>query len=229
MYKKWVRFYLHFCEKYLHNPDDTKSLPLFTEKLASKNQTGHQKEQALTAVEYYWILLPKQEISQVQSESVKPPAQTSFSNSPVDKENNYNAASRISTLAEPSAKFMQTHSSSDKTVTDINTGWPALETALESEIMLRHYSPKTLKAYMLWLRKFRGFLFNKNPSNLTNTDVKQFLTDLAVKKRVSASSQNQAFNALLFLFRNILKKELGDLADTPRAKRSKYVPTVLSK
>ena len=72
-------------------------------------------------------------------------------------------------------------------------------------------------------------MLNKNPLELTGADVKSFLTDLAVKKQVSASAQNQAFNALLFLFRHVLKKELGDLSDTPRAKRSRHIPTVLSK
>jgi len=56
-YKKWVRFYLHFCGKYQHNPADLKSLPLFTEKLASKNQTEGQRAQAVMAVEFYRVLL----------------------------------------------------------------------------------------------------------------------------------------------------------------------------
>jgi hypothetical protein len=58
-----VRFYLHFCEKYQHIPDDMQSIPLFIEKLASKNQPVHQREQALTAVECCRILLPGKGIS----------------------------------------------------------------------------------------------------------------------------------------------------------------------
>ena len=104
-----------------------------------------------------------------------------------------------------------------------------METKLKDEILLRHYSPRTLQAYAGWMRKLRGFMLNKNPLELTGADVKSFLTYLAVKKQVSASAQNQAFNALLFLFRHVLKKELGDLADTPRAKRSRHIPTVLSR
>lgn len=202
MHKKWARFYLHFCAKYKHNPADTKSIPLFIKKLASKNQTVNQRAQAQAAVEYYRaLLLPNLEHPYVKSTK----------------------------LAEPMERFKHAHYSADKIRTDTNAGWLNLETGLKNEIMLRHYSLKTLKSYQMWIRKFRGFLFNKDPSQLENIDVKQFLTDLAVKKGVSASAQNQAFNALLFLFRYILKKELGDLADTPRAKRSKYVPTVLSK
>src|SRR5690606_37719163 len=66
-------------------------------------------------------------------------------------------------------------------------------------------------------------------AEVTGAEAKRFLADLAVRRQVSASAQNQAFNALLFLFRHVLAKELGDLSDTPRAKRSKSIPTVLSR
>ena len=67
------------------------------------------------------------------------------------------------------------------------------------------------------------------PDELSATDVKTYLTYLAVKCKVSASTQNQAFNALLFLFRHILKKDFGDHKDIPRAKKSTYIPVVLSR
>jgi len=56
-----------------------------------------------------------------------------------------------------------------------------------------------------------------------------FLSDLAVEKKVSASSQNQAFNALLFLYRHVLKKEFGEIKGVARAKRKHYIPVVLSR
>jgi site-specific recombinase XerD len=59
--------------------------------------------------------------------------------------------------------------------------------------------------------------------------VKQFLTDLAVKRKVAASTQNQAFNALLFFFRHVLKKEFGKVDGVMRAKRKPYIPVVLSR
>jgi site-specific recombinase XerD len=68
-----------------------------------------------------------------------------------------------------------------------------------------------------------------HPAELTGAEAKRFLADLAVRRQVSAAAQHQAFNALLFLFRHVFTKELGDLSDTPRAKRSKYIPTVLSR
>jgi len=67
------------------------------------------------------------------------------------------------------------------------------------------------------------------PASLTPEEVKAFLTFLAVKKKVSASSQNQAFNALLFFFRHVLKKEFGKIEGVVRAKRKPYLPVVLSR
>ena len=64
---------------------------------------------------------------------------------------------------------------------------------------------------------------------LTSQDVKKFLTYLAVNRKVSASSQNQAFNALLFFYRHVLKIEFGEIKDIPRAKRKPYIPAVLSR
>jgi integron integrase len=81
----------------------------------------------------------------------------------------------------------------------------------------------------VWLRKFQAFVKSKSPSLINSTDAKIYLTHLAVDKKVAASTQNQAFNALLFFYTHVLKKEFGDFQDIPRAKRTKYVPAVLSR
>jgi len=107
--------------------------------------------------------------------------------------------------------------------------WDKVIDTLAAEIKTRHYSRKTLKTYADWSRKFQGFLHNKPPDELSATDVKAYITYLAVKRKVFASTQNQAFSALLFLFRYILKKDFGDHKDIPRAKKSTYIPVVLSR
>lgn len=94
---------------------------------------------------------------------------------------------------------------------------------------MRHYSRKTLQAYAKWARNFQRFLKNKPPQELSTADVKEYLTYLAVKCNVAASTQNQAFNSLLFLYRHALKREFGELRDVPRAKKSLYIPMVLSR
>jgi integron integrase len=110
-----------------------------------------------------------------------------------------------------------------------NVNWKPFYDALTAEIKLRHYSPKTLKAYTGWVRQFQNYMKNKDPHLLSTIDVKDFLTFLAVERKVSALSQNQTFNALLFFFRHIIKKEFGEIKDIPRAKRKPYIPVVLSR
>ena len=110
-----------------------------------------------------------------------------------------------------------------------NADWrPAFET-LKNEISLRHYSKKTLRSYKGWVSRLQDYTKSKDLQLLTPQDVKDYLTFLAVEKKVAASSQNQAFNALLFFFRHVLKTELGDFKEVPRAKRKPYIPVVLSK
>jgi len=94
---------------------------------------------------------------------------------------------------------------------------------------MRHYSRKTFKAYNVWIKKFHYFVKNKETQLLTPTDVKEFLSSLAVEHNVSASTQNQAFNALLFFYRHIIKKDFGEHKDIVRAKQKPYIPVVLSR
>jgi integron integrase len=107
--------------------------------------------------------------------------------------------------------------------------WKAEYTSLAHEIQVRHYSPKTLRAYTQWVRHFQTFTKNKDPALLSSSDVKEFLTFLTVTRKVSASTQNQAFNALLFFYRHVLNKEFGKVEGVVRAKRKPYIPVVLSR
>ncbi|MBW1804523.1 MAG: integron integrase, partial [Deltaproteobacteria bacterium] len=107
--------------------------------------------------------------------------------------------------------------------------WAPIYDSIKAEISLRHYSPRTLRSYTGWVRRFQDYTRSKDTELLTSMDVKDYLTFLAVKKKVSASSQNQAFNALLFFYRHVLKKDFGDQKDVPRAKKRPYIPVVLSR
>jgi len=111
----------------------------------------------------------------------------------------------------------------------VKGNWQAAYKQLSNEIKVRHYSPKTLKSYSIWVRKLQYFSKSKDTALLSTTDVKDFLTFLAVKQKVSASSQNQAFNALLFFFRHVLNREFGKIDGVVRAKRKRYIPVVLSR
>ena len=81
----------------------------------------------------------------------------------------------------------------------------------------------------MWVRRFQAFTKSKAPNTLTVADVKAYLSYLAVEREVSASTQNQAFNALLFFFRHVLGKEFGEVDGVVRAKYKPYIPVVLSR
>jgi site-specific recombinase XerD len=97
---------------------------------------------------------------------------------------------------------------------------------LAHDIRLRHDSPKTLKAYRQWVRHFHTLTRSKDPAALSSTDVREFLTWLAVQRQVSASTQNQAFTALLLFYRHGLHKAFGQVEGVVRATRKPDVPVV---
>ncbi len=91
------------------------------------------------------------------------------------------------------------------------------------------YSPKTIEAYTHWIKLFILFNNTKHPSELEPHHIEDYLTHLAVKKNVSASTQNQALSAILYLYKNIVIKEIGWLNDVTRARRSLRLPVVFTK
>jgi integron integrase len=98
------------------------------------------------------------------------------------------------------------------------------------EVMrLYHYSIRTEEAYIQWIKRYIFFHNKRHPSDLGEREVTSFLTHLAVDKHVSASTQNQALSALLFLYKKILNMELEWLDDVVRARRPKHLPVVLTK
>ena len=100
---------------------------------------------------------------------------------------------------------------------------------MKGAVRMRNYSDKTLEADRYWIRKFQAFVRSKLPDHLNTEDVKGFLTDLAVRQNVAGATQNQAFNALLFFYRHVLRREFGKIDGVVRAKRRPYVPVVLSR
>jgi integron integrase len=100
--------------------------------------------------------------------------------------------------------------------------------ALRTAIRLRHYSPRTEEAYVAWVRRYVHFHGLRHPASLDVTAVEAFLSALATRRQVSASTQNQALAALLFLYRHVLGVPLPLLEGVTRAKRPKRLPTVLT-
>src|SRR5205814_8745950 len=95
-------------------------------------------------------------------------------------------------------------------------------------IRLKHYSLRTERTYCDWIERFIRFHQMRHPSEMGAADVGAFLTHLARDGNVSASTQNQALSALLFLYKQVLKEEIGWLEDVERAKKPARLPVVLT-
>jgi integron integrase len=91
-----------------------------------------------------------------------------------------------------------------------------------------HYSTRTEQAYCDWVRRFVLFNGRRHPSGMGKKEIEAFLTDLAVRGKVSASTQNQARNALLFFYRRVLNRHVFELDNISPAKRGRRLPVVLS-
>ncbi|MGV6475197.1 integron integrase [Azotobacter vinelandii] len=108
-------------------------------------------------------------------------------------------------------------------------GKPRLLDRLREQIRIRHYSIRTETAYVKWVRDFIRYHRLRHPAEMGATEVERFLSHLAMDLNVSASTQNQALAALLFLYKHVLAIDLPWLNDVVRAKRPERLPVVLSR
>ncbi len=113
-------------------------------------------------------------------------------------------------------------------ITDQSDVWDELESETHTSLRLRHRSLSTEKTYIGWLRRFRGFVKEKAPNQLEAKDLQDFLSYLAVDKLVSISTQNQALNALVFVYRHDLDKDIENAIDAVRARQKRRLPVVLT-
>ncbi len=180
-YKKWLRYYLDYCAKYPLPESKSERVQLFSKKLQMKKQSEQQRQQAIHAVFLYYEMLSEGGARDCESiaESIDqdglstPPASTPEEPMNMQRKSQYCDAG------------YQVKSSSPE--------WDAVLEVMAGEIKVRHYSRRTLKTYANWSRQFQRFLKNKPPQELSSEDVKAYLTFLAVKCKVAASTQNQAF------------------------------------
>ncbi|WP_404437764.1 integron integrase [Stutzerimonas chloritidismutans] len=107
-------------------------------------------------------------------------------------------------------------------------GKPRLLDQVRDQIRLKHYSIRTERVYCEWIKRYVRFHNYRHPMEMGAPDVEAFLSDLAVRRDVSASTQNQALAALLFLYKQVLKQDLPWLGEVVRAKKPARLPVVLS-
>ena len=96
-------------------------------------------------------------------------------------------------------------------------------------IRMKHYSIRTEKSYVDWAKRYVLFHNKKHPLEMGENEINAYLTFLAVKAKVAASTQSQALNALIFMYHEVLKKNIGDIGNFHKAKRPEKIPVVLTK
>jgi len=106
---------------------------------------------------------------------------------------------------------------------------PRLLDQVRSAIRVRQYSRRTEKSYVSWAKRYILFHNKRHPSEMGAAEINAFLGWLAEVRQVAASTQNQALNAIVFLYQQVLKIDIGDIGEFVRAKRPKKLPVVLSK
>src|SRR6266540_6978775 len=106
---------------------------------------------------------------------------------------------------------------------------PRLLDRVREAIRARHYSRRTEKAYVAWIRRYILFHGKRHPLEMGAPELTRYLSSLAVEGNVAASTQNQALSALLFLYREVLEQEVPWLDDVVRAKRPARLPVVLTR
>jgi integron integrase len=106
--------------------------------------------------------------------------------------------------------------------------WIPERDRLRTELRMRNRSYSTEKSYLYWLQRFSQFVRYKNSTALTEQDLRSFLEHLAVYKKISAATQTQAFNALLFFYRHVLGIDTPDIRNVVRSKHKPHIPTVLT-
>ena len=106
---------------------------------------------------------------------------------------------------------------------------PRLLDRVRDKIRLRHYSIRTEQAYVEWIKRFILFHGKRHPESLGATEVEAFLTNLAVERNVAAATQNLAKSSILFLYRDVLERDLPWLENVERARTPAHLPIVLTR
>jgi integron integrase len=106
---------------------------------------------------------------------------------------------------------------------------PRLLDEVRSVARMRHFSIRTEQAYVQWIRRYILFHKKRHPRDMGETEIREFISHLAVKEAISASTQTVALSALLFLYRDVLKKELPYVSNIERARKPKRLPLVLTR
>ncbi|MFA7164249.1 MAG: phage integrase N-terminal SAM-like domain-containing protein [Desulfoplanes sp.] len=196
-YHNWLRYYFEFCHEHQHDLSDRTILKLFMEKLAAKHQPVNLIRQASHAISIFYKhsqaaqMTGNRPASSASTSSLQTgcvPWSTGFAVTP---------HSFLSGVSSDSSSHGVASSEKDDFVEGqvANADWTSIFDGLKHETVIRHYSPWTLRSYSNLARQLQTFTESKSLDLLSSAGVRDFLTYLPEEWGVSASSQNQAFNA----------------------------------
>lgn len=135
-------------------------------------------------------------------------------------ESNHKYGTSQHTSSPPNLQYAPRHISEER---------PKLLEKARQVLRLKHYALSTERRYLGWMRKFILYHHKRHPASMGQGEIEAFLTHLATQENVSASTQNQALSALLFLYREVLDQAIDFNVSAVRARRSKHVPTTLTR
>ena len=161
LYKKWLRFYWDFCHKYNHDVFHSRSLPLFLLKLQDKNQTVQQQEEAKYAFSLFFEMRTGSAPSFDKNQSNSLITEQSDKQMQVASSCNKDHVAEVNKHYGQQSSYAQVAgsiSSVNNPLQSSGSSWVFVFDQLINEIKIRHYSPKTLKAYKSTIRKFQTFL-----------------------------------------------------------------------
>lgn len=214
-YVNWVTQFTRFMNMKPLEQCTVKDINCFLNKLSEENRETWQVAQATNALRFMYRDLLQVSWALLKSDSAY---------------KNYGAISD----ELPSGRYSQAQPYKmvfrDDTLTnEIESKHKELFNKLKAEIRTRHYSLSTEKSYAQWIRRFLYFHDKKPVNNLTAVEIKDYLEYLAVERKIASSTQNQALNAIVFFFKQVLKQEVGIIGNFARARQRKRVPVVLAR
>ncbi len=210
-YRKWLRFYLDFCRKYDRSTATAESLVHFLQKLREKRQQTCQLRQAEDAVRIFDEIVEEKRIGNSRHAGKPGPSTTARPHTDVRNETKERQLSaggcgvrefEGNTANDPPDRLygkvekrepgnpFDNPAKNRIGLVETGTDWRPAFDGLRSQVKVRHYSPKTLKTYAPWLGKFQAFTKSKPLEKLGDKDITDFITFLAVKRNVAASTQN---------------------------------------
>jgi integron integrase len=132
-------------------------------------------------------------------------------------------------ISNPSLKAPQQFKDRALSKTEEKARYGELYSRFRSAMRVRHYSIRTERAYAQWIGRLLSFYKDKPAESIDTDDIQSYLNYLAEERKVAASTQNQALNAIVFFFKEVLKRDPGDFSDFVRAKQPLHVPEVLTR